>query len=185
MTSGSLPSVKNYRLYIVFQVPWTRLFACIFFCLWLVIGTYILLGFFLLFVYLICEWKYLSFYPQAINYILTIILYFYFSCETTLLMLSCDRFESANFSLSLAKLVYYIFKVFLLFTNTFWFISSSCIMSSNSVTLNFLSQHTLTLILSYYFCLLSHISYLCFKFNFPSRFRFFFFAFFSGIPLFS
>ena len=42
VTSGSLPSVQNYRPYIVFQLPWTRLFAHVFFCLWLVIVTYIL-----------------------------------------------------------------------------------------------------------------------------------------------
>ena len=49
VTSGSLPSVKNYRPYISFQVPSRNmniLFAHVFFCLWLVIGTYILLGFF-------------------------------------------------------------------------------------------------------------------------------------------
>ena len=43
----TLPSVQNYRPYIVFQVPRT-------FCLWLVIGTYILPVFFLV----IC-WSYL------------------------------------------------------------------------------------------------------------------------------
>ena len=45
------------------------------------------------------------------NYILTIILYLSLSCETTLLMLSCDCIESAKFipgTLSVAKLVYYI-----------------------------------------------------------------------------
>ena len=44
------------------------------------------------------------------NYILAIIFYISLSCETTLLMLSCDHIESAKFihgTLSLAKLVYY------------------------------------------------------------------------------
>ena len=57
----------------------------------------------------ISERKYLSFYPQAINYILAIILYFSLSSETTLLMLSCDRIDSAKFihdTLSPAKLIY-------------------------------------------------------------------------------
>ena len=45
-TTGTLPSVKNYRPYIVFYVPWKHLFAHVFFFLWLVIGTYILPGFF-------------------------------------------------------------------------------------------------------------------------------------------
>ena len=65
--------------------------------------------FFRSFVDLICERKYLPLYPQALNYILAIIVYFSLSCETTLL-LSGDRIESAKFihgTLSLAKLVYY------------------------------------------------------------------------------
>ena len=45
-TSGYLPSDQNYWPYIVFQVQWTLLFAHVFFCLCLVIGTYILPGFF-------------------------------------------------------------------------------------------------------------------------------------------
>ena len=78
-TTGSLPSVQNYRSYIVFQVPWTRLFAHLFFCLWLVIGTNIL--------------------PRTeISVTLSIGNELYsLSCETTLLMLSCDHIESAKF----------------------------------------------------------------------------------------
>ena len=52
----------------------------------------------------------MSFYQQAINNILAILLYFSLSCKTTLLMLSCDSTESAKFihgTPSPVKLVYY------------------------------------------------------------------------------
>ena len=92
-TCRSLPSVQNYRSYILSQVPcenMNTLVASRFFCLWLVIGTYILPFFFREFVDLICERKCLSFYPPAVNYLSL-------SCETSQLMLSCDRIESAKF----------------------------------------------------------------------------------------
>ena len=95
----SLPSVQNYKPYIIFQVP--RIF-----CLWLVIRTYILPGFFS------GNLLILSVNGNTCPsiHILVIILYFYFSCETTLLMLSCDCIESAKFihsTLLTTKLVYY------------------------------------------------------------------------------
>ena len=81
------------------------------FCLWLVIGTYILPFFFP-----VISWSYLR---TEMSVILSIgnklhslhpSLFFSLSCETTLLMLSCDCIESANFIHSIqspAKLVYY------------------------------------------------------------------------------
>ena len=72
----------------------------VFCCLWLVIGTYTLLGFFP-----VIHWSYLRTEISVIlsigkKYILAIILYFSLSCETTLLMLSCDCIESAKFIFS-------------------------------------------------------------------------------------
>ena len=59
---------------------------------WLLELTYLTLLFFFGNLFdLICEQKYLSFYTQAINYT------FYLSCETTLLMLSCDRIKTSKF----------------------------------------------------------------------------------------
>ena len=112
-TSGSLPSVPNYRPYLLFLSSCgyrNILFAKVFFCLWLVIGTYILLFLSCNFFDLMCELKYLSFFPSPMNPILAIIFYISLSYETILLMLSCDRIESAKLihgTLSLAKLVYY------------------------------------------------------------------------------
>ena len=83
--------------YIVSQVQCRNmniLFAPVFFCLWLVIGTSV---FFPVIVDRICKQKYLSLYPWAINYIFAIIFYFSLSCETTLLMLACDDIESVKF----------------------------------------------------------------------------------------
>ena len=109
--SGFLPSVQNYRPYIVFQVLWTRLFAHVFSVYdWLSELTYFP------FFSVIC-WSYLR---TEISVILSTgnkldsrhhpLLPL--SCEATLLMLSCDRIESAKFfhsTPSLAKLVYYSF----------------------------------------------------------------------------
>ena len=122
MTSGSppslewpadLPSVQNYRPYIVFQVPRGNMNTPLrqhIFCLWLIIGTYTL-PFFLV----IC-WSYLRTEIFVILWTSNKLhsrhpsLFFSLSCETTLLMLSCDRIESAKFihgTTSPAKLVYY------------------------------------------------------------------------------
>ena len=68
---------------------WTSSSPHVFFCLRLVIGTYILPFFPCNFFYLICERKYLSLSIGNKSYSL--------SCETTLLVLSCDRIESAKF----------------------------------------------------------------------------------------
>ena len=92
--NGFLPSVQNYRPYIVSQVPCRNmniLFASRLFCLWLVIGTYILLG-----VFPVICWSYLQ---TEISVILSTgnKLHFSFSCETTLLTLSCDCIESVKF----------------------------------------------------------------------------------------
>ena len=92
-TSRSLPQSKFTDLILSFLVPcgsMNILFTHVFFCSWLVIGTYILPGFFPV----IC-WSYLRTeisVTQSIgnkSYSL--------SCETTLLMLSCDRIEPAKF----------------------------------------------------------------------------------------
>ena len=103
---------KITDLTLSFQVPcgcMNILFAQVFFCLWLVIGTYILLFFFRWFVGLICVRKYVTLSIGNKLYSRHD-LYFYFSCQTSLSMLSCDCIESAKFihgTLSLAKLVYY------------------------------------------------------------------------------
>ena len=113
VTSGSLLSAPNYRLYILSQVPSGNMnilfVTCISF-LWLVIGTYIL-PFFLP---VIC-WSYLrteiSVTLSIGNKLYSHLLSFFLSSETTLLMLSCDLIEPAKFihsTLSLSKLVYYI-----------------------------------------------------------------------------
>ena len=112
-TSVSLPSVQNYRPYIVFSSPMReyehplRLMYFLFMAGYRNLHTSF-------FVPVIC-WSYLQ---TEISGILTIILYFSLSCETTLLMLSCDCIESAKFihgTSSLTKLVYYncIFTVYL------------------------------------------------------------------------
>ena len=94
-----LPSIIT-DLILSFQVPCGNMiifFASRIFCLWLVIGTY-LLPFFpgnLLILSAngnICH----SIHRQIIIFF-AIIFYYYLSCETTLLMLSCDRIESAKF----------------------------------------------------------------------------------------
>ena len=115
VSSGSFSSVQNYRPYIVFQFPHRNMKTPLcphIFCLWLVIGTYILLGFFSsnLLIWFV---DLLSLYTLAINYIL---LYFSLSCETTLLMLSCNCIESAKFihgTLLPAKSLYYNTSLFL------------------------------------------------------------------------
>ena len=84
---------KITDLILSFQVPcgtMNILFASRIFCLWLVIGT----SYFRFFP-VIC-WSYLR---TEISVILSTgnKLHFSLSCETTLLMLSCDRIESAKF----------------------------------------------------------------------------------------
>ena len=91
------PSIQNYRPYIVFQLPRGNMNTPLrrrIFCFRQVIGTYILP----------------IFSGNLLITFLTIVLYFSLSCETTLLMLSCDRIESAKFihgTPSPAKPVYY------------------------------------------------------------------------------
>ena len=75
-TSGSLPRIFAFRpkvqtlccLFKSHAEVWTSSSPHVFFCLWLVIGTYIIL-FFPVICSSICERKYLSLYPLAINYI--------------------------------------------------------------------------------------------------------------------
>ena len=109
-TNGSLPSVQNYRPYIVFSSPMWKYEHPLCFTYWLVIGTYILMGFFLV----IC-WSYLRmeiFFTLSIgNKSSSSSSSFIFSfLWPTLLMLSCDHIEPAKFihgTLSLAKIIYY------------------------------------------------------------------------------
>ena len=82
VASRSLPSVQNYRPYIVFQVP--RIF--------LFMAGYRNLHTFVFFS-VIC-WSYLR---TEISCHFIHRMNFSLSCETTLLMLSCDRIESARF----------------------------------------------------------------------------------------
>ena len=100
LTTGSLRSVQNYRPYIVSQVPSGKmniLLASRIFCLCLVIGTCILPFFFPV----IC-WSYLR---TEISVTLSIgnklysspSFFIIFFQWPTLLMLSCDRIESAKF----------------------------------------------------------------------------------------
>ena len=107
MTSGSLPSVQNYRHYCLFKShaeKWTSYSPHVFSVYgWLSEFTYFH------FFPVIC-WSYLrteiSFIRSTGNK-----LHFSLSCETTLLVLSCDRIESAKLihsTPSPAKLVYYI-----------------------------------------------------------------------------
>ena len=98
-TSRFLPSVQNYSPYIFFQVPWTGLFAHVFFCLWLIIGTDIFPGFFSV----ICWFyrKYLSFNPQEINDI------FLFPVKPLSWYYLATAWNLLSSSMSPAKSVYY------------------------------------------------------------------------------
>ena len=91
---------KITDLILFFQIPcgsMNILFASRIFCLWLDIGTYILPGFFSV----IC-WSYLW---TEISVILSTsnTLHFPLSCETTLLILSCDHIESVSSSTALCR----------------------------------------------------------------------------------
>ena len=85
---------KITDLILSFQIPCRNLnilFAHVFFCLWLVIGTYILPVFFpvICWYYLLIERSVILFAGNKLHFCL--------SCETTLLMLSCNHTESAQF----------------------------------------------------------------------------------------
>ena len=94
-TSRSQPSVQNYRPYIVFSSPMQKYERplCLTYCLFM--AGYQNLNTSILFFSVIC-WSYMW---TAISVILSTgnKLHFSLSCETTLLMLSCDRIESAKF----------------------------------------------------------------------------------------
>ena len=99
---------KITDLILSFQVPCKNmniLFVSCIFCLWLLIWTYILLFFFPPVICWSNQWTEISVIPSTGNK-----LHFSLSCETTLLMLFCDRMESAKFicgTLLPDKLVYY------------------------------------------------------------------------------
>ena len=110
LTNGSLPQSKITDLILSLNSHaeiWTCLFAHVFSVYgWLSELTYF--RFFSGNLLILSENGNMSLYPQAINYNP---LYFSLSCETTLLMLSCDRIESAKFihgTTSPAKSVYYM-----------------------------------------------------------------------------
>ena len=99
-TSGSLPSVQNYRPYIVFSSPMQKYEHLLCFTYFLFMAGYWNLHTSIFFL-VIC-WSYLW---TEISVTLSIgnklysrhHLYFSLSCETTLLMLSCNHIESAKF----------------------------------------------------------------------------------------
>ena len=90
------PSVQNYRPYIVFSSPMRKyehpLRLTYFFCLWMIIGTYIL-SFFLVICWFYLQTEISITLSIGTNYILAIVFYFSLSCETTLLMLSRNHNE--------------------------------------------------------------------------------------------
>ena len=92
-TSRSLPSVQNYRPYIVFSGPMRKYENPFRFTYFSVCGRLSELTYFRFFP-VIC-WSYLR---RKISVTLSISIKSYtLSCETTLLMLSCDHIESAKF----------------------------------------------------------------------------------------
>ena len=98
-TSGSLPSVLNYRPYIVFSSPMQKYEHPLRFTFFLFMASYWDLHT-LVFFPVIC-WSYLrteiSVTLSSGNGFFTILLYFSLSCENTLLMLSCNCIESTKF----------------------------------------------------------------------------------------